>query len=332
MLSRADLEYPKRLKARLKDISPPIIYGCGDEAILNTGGLAVVGSRHVDDAIVEYTQDVGRLAAKAGRSILSGAARGVDQAAMQGALEAGGSVVGVLADSLERFAMNRTHRSFLMESKLVLISPYDPSTGFNVGHTMQRNKLIYALADAALVANSDYQKGGTWAGAIEQLEKFHFVPVYVRSGIQMGRGLEGLNRKGALLWPDPSTPEEFIQALTAEGHLQEQLPLMTATKSASKPEKSAETVQAESPSSTPSVGPPLNPADELFATARSLIERIEEPKTELDVASELNVSRSQAKNWLQRLVKDGVLEKLSRPVRYRAVSSQYSQPTLIDDQ
>ena len=36
---------------------------------------------------------------------------------------------------------------------------------------MQRNKLIYALADAALVVNSDYEKGGTWAGAVEQLER-----------------------------------------------------------------------------------------------------------------------------------------------------------------
>src|SRR5260370_3099961 len=46
---------------------------------------------------------------------------------------------------------------------------------------MRRNKLIYALADAALVVNSDYEKGGTWAGAVEQLEKLHLVPMYVRT-------------------------------------------------------------------------------------------------------------------------------------------------------
>ena len=34
---------------------------------------------------------------------------------------------------------------------------------------MQRNKLIYALADAALVVNAEKDKGGTWNGAIEQL-------------------------------------------------------------------------------------------------------------------------------------------------------------------
>lgn len=51
--------------------------------------------------------------------------------------------------------MNREHRNLLIGDQLVLISPYDPSAGFNVGHAMQRNKLIYALADASLVVNAD---------------------------------------------------------------------------------------------------------------------------------------------------------------------------------
>lgn len=64
---------------------------------------------------------------------------------MRGALEACGKVSGVLADSLEKTTMNREHRNLLLDGQLVLISPYDPSAGFNVGNAMQRNKLIYAL-------------------------------------------------------------------------------------------------------------------------------------------------------------------------------------------
>jgi predicted Rossmann fold nucleotide-binding protein DprA/Smf involved in DNA uptake len=66
------------------------------------------------------------------------------------------------------------------------------AVGFNVGHAMQRNKLIYALADAALVVTSDFEKGGTWAGAIEQLEKLRFVPVFVRNGANAGKGNSAL--------------------------------------------------------------------------------------------------------------------------------------------
>ncbi|MBN0182436.1 DNA-processing protein DprA, partial [Pseudomonas aeruginosa] len=107
-------------------------------------------------------------------------------------------VCGVLADSLEKTTMNREHRNLLLDGQLVLISPYDPSAGFNVGNAMQRNKLIYALADASLVVSSDLNKGGTWAGAIEQLDKLKFVPVFVRSTGESSAGLDALRKKGAL--------------------------------------------------------------------------------------------------------------------------------------
>ena len=203
VVSRADAEYPRRLKARLREDAPAVIYGCGDIGLLENGGLAVVGSRHVDDSLIDYTMAVGRLAARAGRTLVSGGAKGIDQAAMRGALEAGGKVSGVLADSLEKTTMNREHRNLLLDGQLVLISPYDPSARFNVGNAMQRNKLIYGLADASLVVSSDLNKGGTWAGAIEQLDKLKFVPVYVRSTDGSSPGLDALRSKGALPWPNP---------------------------------------------------------------------------------------------------------------------------------
>jgi len=128
---------------------------------------------------------------------------------MRGALEAGGKVSGVLADSLEKTTMNREHRNLLLDGQLVLISPYDPSAGFNVGNAMQRNKLIYALADASLVVSSDLNKGGTWTGAVEQLDKLKFVPVYVRSTGGSSPGLDALRSKGAIPWPNPQDTDAF---------------------------------------------------------------------------------------------------------------------------
>lgn len=209
VVSRADAEYPRRLKARLREDAPAVLYGCGDTALLESGGLAVVGSRNVDDSLIDYTVAVGRMAARARRTLVSGGAKGIDQAAMRGALEAGGKVCGVLADSLERTAMNREHRNLLLDGQLALISPYDPGAGFNVGHAMQRNKLIYALADASLVVNSDFNKGGTWAGAIEQLDKLKLVPVFVRATDKSSAGLDALRKKGALAWPNPEDVSSF---------------------------------------------------------------------------------------------------------------------------
>jgi predicted Rossmann fold nucleotide-binding protein DprA/Smf involved in DNA uptake len=214
VISRADVDYPRRLKILLREDAPAVLYGCGDIGLLDNGGLAVVGSRDVDDALIDYALSVGGLAARAGRAIVSGGAKGIDQAAMRGALEAGGRVCGVLADSLEKTAMQREHRNMLLDGQLVLMSPYDPGAGFNVGHAMQRNKLIYALADASLVVSSDVDKGGTWAGAVEQLDRLRFVPIYVRSIGAPSRGLDALQKKGALAWPNPDV-ESFEAVFTA---------------------------------------------------------------------------------------------------------------------
>jgi DNA processing protein len=209
VVSRADAEYPRRLKGRLREDAPAVLYGCGDISLLETGGLAVVGSRHVDDTLIEYTMDIGRLASLSHRTIVSGGAKGIDMAAMRGALDEGGAVCGVLADGLEKAAMNRENRRVLLDGQLVLISPYDPSAGFNVGHAMQRNKIIYALADASLVVNSDFKKGGTWAGAAEQLDNYRSVPVFVRATGASSPGLDGLREKGAIPWPNPRNVESF---------------------------------------------------------------------------------------------------------------------------
>lgn len=70
-----------------------------------------------------------------------------------------------------------------------------------------------ALSDVALVVSSDRNKGGAWAGAVEQLEKLGLVPVYVRSHGSKSEGLEALREKGALAWPEPSDPEALETVL-----------------------------------------------------------------------------------------------------------------------
>ena len=250
--SRADTDYPSRLKKRLKDDAPPILYGCGEASILNTGGLAVVGSRKVNDALIDYTEGVGRLSAASRCTLVSGGARGIDQAAMRGSLAAGGCVVGVLGDSLEKVVLRREHRDALIGGRLVLVCPYDPAAPFHVGHAMQRNKLIYALADAALVVNSDYERGGTWAGAVEQLDKLKLTPMYVRTKGETGKGLHELQKRGAKPWPDPETPEAFaehlrpqpeqsVPVLEAGAPCQQRLPLNVPKDSASFGGKQPET-------------------------------------------------------------------------------------------
>ena len=308
VVSRADAGYPQRLKKRLGEGAPPVLYGCGDAALLDEGGLAVVGSRNVKVTLIAYTREIGRLTAVARRVVISGGARGIDQAAMRGALEAGGNVVGILADSLERIVVRREHRDALNDGRLALISPYDPGARFNVGHAMQRNKLIYALADAALVVNSDYGKGGTWAGATEQLGRLKFVPVYVRADGDVGEGLAELQRLGARPWPNPETTQELEDILMSPSTPACSAPEQRAKWSGAQEEsgqfegdRAAEavpTAMAHEPH-----GPAhSSPADELFAKVTELLERMDGPRTDARVADEVQVQRKLADAWLKRFV------------------------------
>lgn len=209
VVTRPDDDYPSRLRKKMRGKAPPVLYGCGHRDTLDNGGLAVVGSREVTEELIEYTDNVGQLAADADVQIVSGGARGVDQAAMQGSLEAGGRAIGVLGNNLERAALNHGNREPLMDGRLALVSSFDPAVRFRGWQAMERNKQIYALADAALVVNSDHGHGGTWAGATEQLKKFGYVPVYVRSSGEPSRGLDELHKSGALKWSEPETPDEL---------------------------------------------------------------------------------------------------------------------------
>ena len=308
VVSRADAGYPQRLKKRLGENTPPVLYGCGDASILDAGGLAVVGSRNVDEALIEYTENAGRLTAEAHRVVVSGGARGIDQAAMRGALDAGGIVVGILADGLEKAAVRREHREALMNGRLALICPYDPAARFNVGHAMQRNKLIYALADAALVVNSDHGKGGTWAGATEQIERLKFVPVYVRAGGDVGKGLVELQRLGARPWPNPKTAQELEEILdspsTAAYGAPERRTKWSGVHEEAGPledDRPAETV-ATAMTHEPHEPAHSSPADDLFAKVTELLDRMDGPRTDVRVAGELRVPRKLADAWLKRFV------------------------------
>ena len=94
-------------------------------------------------------------------------------------MEAESRAIGVLADSLEATVRKWDVRELLLDGRLVLLTPYGPAAGFSVGAAMGRNKVIYGLAEFAIVVSSDFQTGGTWGGAVEAL-KAGWCPVFVR--------------------------------------------------------------------------------------------------------------------------------------------------------
>jgi len=207
VITRADLDYPQRYRQRLKESAPVVLFYAGEPALLGQPGIAVVGSRHLDLAGQECATFIGNACGLSGLVLYSGGAKGVDTLSMNAALEARGSAVGILADSLEKMIRPPEINRALNRGDLCLATPYSPNAGFSVGAAMGRNRLIYCLADYAIVVASDAEKGGTWAGATETL-KAGWIPVFVLEHAAMPEGNRFLLQKGGVSFPHPF-PEHY---------------------------------------------------------------------------------------------------------------------------
>ncbi len=91
------------LRERLGSGAPPVLFGSGPPELLMTGGIAIVGSREADAEATSRSQSGWLAPPRAGgATVISGGARGIDAVAMRAAFQAGGSVIGVVPEGVER--------------------------------------------------------------------------------------------------------------------------------------------------------------------------------------------------------------------------------------
>ncbi len=342
VMIRSDADYPARLKKRLGVQAPPLFFGCGSRRLLSGGGLAVVGSRDANPDDLAFTEHLGASAAQQGFSVVSGGARGVDEAAMLGALEKGGTAVGVVADQLLRAATSSKYRKALMAGKLVLISPFNPEARFEVGNAMARNKYIYCLSDAAVVVTSSQGKGGTWSGAIEN-RKRGWVPLWVKGPAESssGSGNAALVQQGARWLPDNAPAISALLAHdTTPGSVSNQQglfdslaqpvqptvvndpPVLASGAGGSEKDNVRSVKDVSKPSAAPAA-PVASLADVLSLYDVFLLKLEDETragavKPDL-LQDQLGLCRTQLQDWLKRAVEEGRAEKLKSPVRYRHI-------------
>lgn len=171
IITRADKDYPSKIKKQLKNLSPPIIYYCGDLNLLNKELVGFVGSRKIDASDKIIVEKLVKKATSKGYGIVSGGAKGIDEISSKIALENDGYVVEFLSDSMIKKIKDINIKKHVRNKKLLLCSVSSPEVGFNVGLAMMRNKYIYLSSNGTIVIKSDYKKGGTWSGAVENLKK-----------------------------------------------------------------------------------------------------------------------------------------------------------------
>ncbi|HQC15892.1 DNA-processing protein DprA [Mesotoga prima] len=189
-ISRAEPDYPRKLFEKLKQLAPPIIFYSGELSILYERTISIVGSRNLSQSLLDTSLLLGEKCSDCGAAVISGGARGADLNAMMGSLGKNGLAVGVVADSLKSIMRKNEISGYVRDGRLVLLSAFPPWEGFTVWKAMDRNKYIYSLSDFGVVVRSDLEKGGTWAGAVECIEK-KYCPLFV---LDLGREEKGNDR------------------------------------------------------------------------------------------------------------------------------------------
>jgi predicted Rossmann fold nucleotide-binding protein DprA/Smf involved in DNA uptake len=289
ILTQADDLYPAHLNARLGKTAPAVLFGAGPRTTLGGPAIAIVGSRDADEDALAYASRLGALCASQGFAVVSGAARGIDITAMLGSVDGGGSAIGITVDPLERLVRRADLRAAIADETLTLATPFHPGARWHQGNAMRRNRLIYAVAEAAIVVTTAPGSGGTWAGAIEDL-KAGWVPLHVRESDEPG------NRQ---------LISEGARALTGS------LDAVSLSELA-EPRQNSLLSASEPPAPEP-------PASAFEAVWPLIVMALEQPRKEKEVAEILELQPSQARAWLGQAVEEGLVEVIKRPKRYSLV-------------
>jgi predicted Rossmann fold nucleotide-binding protein DprA/Smf involved in DNA uptake len=166
-ITAASEGYPRRWLSVLGDAAPPALWRVGPSRGLPARPLlAIVGSRSPSRSSAVFAAECAAEASRLGFQIMSGGAPGVDRIAAQAALRQSGLAIEILPCGLESEAA----ADFGVGGSLRLAAS-EPAAGFEVGAAMERNALIYAAAEAAIVVQPRFRQGGTWVGAANALRR-----------------------------------------------------------------------------------------------------------------------------------------------------------------
>ena len=197
----------------LRDLAhPPVqLFAIGSAATLTPPRVSIVGTRNSSAYGERVTRSLTRALVRAGVSIVSGMARGIDGTAHRTALEEGGRTVAVLGTGVDvpyPVGHRQLHRA-IAENGLVL-SENEPGSRAHAGSFPKRNRIIGALAPVTIVVEAGFKSGAlnTASQALDLGRVVAAVPGPIDSA--QSQGSNQLLRDGAVVI---AAPEDALALL-----------------------------------------------------------------------------------------------------------------------
>ena len=156
-----DQDFPERLRRRMGEAAPPMFYRCGSDALLSRPMLGIVGISGVKTSTEARAgiEALVRNGVRLGYTILTGGEMGVSRIACNLALECGGTLVEVLGGDMLEHIHEDGISEMLAMGRATVVSLEHPEALFTVSHAIARNKLLFSLAEAAFIFNTDGKRG-----------------------------------------------------------------------------------------------------------------------------------------------------------------------------
>lgn len=297
--TRAEGDYPQRLKKTLKDMSPVVIYYAGNMDIINQKSIGIVGSRDVDEQGIVFTKKLAECAVNEKYVVVSGGARGVDSFSQQSALDHRGKVAVFLSTGISSYVRKKDVREKIMSGQLLVMSNAHPNMGFYATNAMNRNKYIYGLSNATFVVSSDYNKGGTWAGATENIS-YSWVKTFVRKSGDVPKGNEKLIEKGAIPVAEEELRLGMDKLLTKERKIEKTLEDLQVSLMDVAVQAVTEKQEIE------------NKLDLYYIVIDQIVDFLRQEHSKNEMQEILNISKRQLEIWLERAINEQRIEKFKK--------------------
>jgi len=141
-----DRDYPASVRTHLGDLAPPLLFAFGALELFDDEGAGVVGAREVSESGELLAADCATSLVRAGATIVSGGAPGVDTTAHIAALDAGGRTVVVLPQGLLTYRGHSTIMNAAEDGNALIVSEFAPDAGWQTHAAVTRNATISAMS------------------------------------------------------------------------------------------------------------------------------------------------------------------------------------------
>lgn len=205
VVARSDENYPREIRASMRNDAPPLLFGAGDQSLLITEGLAILGPDSIPVGRIRKACNAASGAAKQGRTVIAAGHLKMARDIVKVVQEYSGRVIWVLHEGTLKQRLKKMYRQAISSGHLVMLTAQSPKAPPESGETATVSFLAVGLADNLLyVDGSNLKKKsradrfGTTAAVMKCLEECCWL-LHGRTVSPEGQSLKGAGVKS---WED----------------------------------------------------------------------------------------------------------------------------------